>query len=205
MQDGWGVSKVPTDCGMKRGMRQRGKKGKRKKGFTRKLLLEICISFLKESWAAGTQRRRRGSERAKRLALDTALTPPTRPPEATSSSTVTQSDSVKLRTCSVMEKTHLCVGLKSKKRRREGGGESLWWQRWFLPVGGARRPRAWARLPRGQTRYCHWVEESGICCETPAKRTQVMIEKHWSGINLRTNNSQKVYGRAVALEVGRGL
>lgn len=97
------------------------------------------------------------------------------------------------------------MGLKSKKRRREGGGESVWWQRWFLPVGGARRPRAWARLPRGQTRYCHWVEESGICCETPAKRTQVMMEKHWMGINLRTNNSQKVYGRVVALEVGPGL
>lgn len=28
----------------------------RKKAFTRKLLLEICISFLKESWAAGTQK-----------------------------------------------------------------------------------------------------------------------------------------------------
>lgn len=32
------------------------KETKEKKGFTRKLLLEICISFLKESWAAGTQK-----------------------------------------------------------------------------------------------------------------------------------------------------
>lgn len=81
-----GGSKGPTDCGRKRGMRQRGKKRKKKKkkkGFTRKLLLEICISFLKESWAAGTQRRRRGGERAESLALDTdpspktTLTPPT--------------------------------------------------------------------------------------------------------------------------------
>lgn len=45
-------------------------KQKRNKGFTRKLLLEICISFLKESWAAGTQRRRRGGERPESLALD---------------------------------------------------------------------------------------------------------------------------------------
>lgn len=45
------------------------KEEKKKKGFTRKLLLEICISFLKESWAAGTQRRRVG-ERAESLALD---------------------------------------------------------------------------------------------------------------------------------------
>lgn len=41
----------------------------------RKLLLEICISFLKESWAAGTQRRRRGGERPESLALDPKLNP----------------------------------------------------------------------------------------------------------------------------------
>lgn len=55
----------------------RMRQSKKKKGFTRKLLLEICISFLKESWAAGTQRRRRGGERAESLALDTD--PPTKP------------------------------------------------------------------------------------------------------------------------------
>lgn len=53
--------------GEKKGQKRRNKK---KKGFTRKLLLEICISFLKESWAAGTQRRRRGGERQESLALN---------------------------------------------------------------------------------------------------------------------------------------
>lgn len=66
----------------------RMRQSKKKKGFTRKLLLEICISFLKESWAAGTQRRRRGGERAESLALDTD--PQLNPPGATSSGSVTQ-------------------------------------------------------------------------------------------------------------------
>ena len=45
--------------------------------------------------------------------------------------------------------------------------QSLW-----LPVSAARRPRAWARPPRGQTHYCHWAEGSGICCETPGRQTK---------------------------------
>lgn len=68
---------------------------KKKKGFTRKLLLEICISFLKESWAAGTQRRRRGGERAESLALDTDYQ--INPPGATSSGSVTQRVTVRAR------------------------------------------------------------------------------------------------------------
>lgn len=64
------------------------KEEKKKKGFTRKLLLEICISFLKESWAAGTQRRRVG-ERAESLALDMDPAPCPLTPAATSSSPVT--------------------------------------------------------------------------------------------------------------------
>lgn len=48
-------------------------KSKSKKDFTRKLLLEICISILKESWAAGTQRRRRGGERPESLASELDL------------------------------------------------------------------------------------------------------------------------------------
>lgn len=73
----------------------RMRQSKKKKGFTRKLLLEICISFLKESWAAGTQRRRRGGERAESLALDTD--PQLNPPGATSSSSVTQRGTVRTR------------------------------------------------------------------------------------------------------------
>lgn len=61
----------------------RQNKKEKKKGFTRKLLLEICISFLKESWAAGTQRRRRGDERPESLALDMdpKLDPKQNPPD----------------------------------------------------------------------------------------------------------------------------
>lgn len=81
--------KIVHDFGKIGRMRQ----NKKKKGFTRKLLLEICISFLKESWAAGTQRRRRGGERQESLALDMEqkLDPKQNPPNHQKPNTTTRS------------------------------------------------------------------------------------------------------------------
>lgn len=69
----------------------------------------------------------------------------------------------------------LCTNEQDEAQRTDYWTQTI--QRLSSPVSVARRPRAWARLPQGQTHCCHWEEGCGICCETPGRKHKKRAEQ----------------------------
>jgi len=130
----------------------------KEKSFTRKILLEICISFLKESWKHTVSTH-------------------------THTHTHTEGQSV----CTNPQKYTDKYAETNKTDRSSTQGERDQSTQQYsqkppphphTPVNVATRPLEWVHPPLGQTHYCHWAEEFGIYYRTPEKERDIITMRH---------------------------